>query len=89
MKRTMTTLSIAAAAAVLTTAVWAADPMTKDQAIEKALQTHPGGEVIKAYQETKQGVDTWEVKLKASDGTTWEIYYAIADGTLLKAERDD
>nr|MCU0808666.1 PepSY domain-containing protein [Candidatus Contendobacter sp.] len=47
----------AAAAAPAKTAI------TKEQAIEMALKAHPG-KVTKAYEETKKGKKTWEVKIK-------------------------
>ncbi len=73
----------------VTPAVWAADgPLTKEQAIEKALKAHPG-EVLKAYRETKKGNETWEVKIKGEDGKTWEVYYKIADGELFMEKQDD
>lgn len=62
-------------------------PMTKEQAIEKALKAHPG-QVTKAYEDTKKGKKTWEVKIKGDDGKKWEMYYEIATGELV-AEEDD
>ena len=88
MDRFRTGLLSAALITALTSSVWAADPMSKEQAIEKATQAHPG-EVLKAYQETKKGIETWEVKIKGADGKTWEVYYAVADGSLVKEEQDD
>ncbi|MCU0808155.1 MAG: PepSY domain-containing protein [Candidatus Contendobacter sp.] len=43
--------------------------ITKEQAIEMALKAHPG-KVTKAYEETKKGKKTWEVKIKGDDGRT-------------------
>jgi len=83
--------SMGVLAAVLSTAfvstVGATETMTKEMAIEKATQAHPG-ELIKAYQETKKGVEAWEVKIKGDDGKVWEVYYKIADGSLLMEKED-
>jgi len=62
-------------------------PMTKEQAIEKALKAHPG-QVTKAYEDTKKGKKTWEVKIKGDDGKKWEVYYEIATGELIAEEHD-
>jgi uncharacterized membrane protein YkoI len=72
----------------LASGAWAAgNPIDKDQAIEKALNAHPG-EVLKAYQETKKGTEVWEVKIKDKTGITWEIYYKVADGELFLEQQD-
>jgi uncharacterized membrane protein YkoI len=47
------------------------------------------GQVQKVEQDTKNGIPVWEVKIKADDGAQWELYYSIADGTLVKVEKDD
>lgn len=60
--------------------------LTKEKAIEMALEAHPG-EVIKAYQETKRGEEVWEVKIAGADGKQWEIYYTMS-GELLKEEAE-
>lgn len=65
----------------------AAAPITKEQAIEMALKAHPG-QVTKAYEETKKGKKTWEVKIKGDDGKKWEMYYEIATGELIAEEED-
>lgn len=65
----------------------AAPEFTKDQAVGKALKAHPG-KVIKAYQDTKKGKQTWEVKVKGDDGQTWEMYYDIKTGELVAEEAD-
>jgi len=61
--------------------------ITKEQAIEMALKAHPG-KVTKAYEETKKGKKTWEVKIKGDDGEKWEMYYEIATGELVVEEAD-
>ena len=71
----------AAAAAPATTAI------TKEQAVEMALKAHPG-KVTKAYEDTKKGKKTWEVKIKGDDGKKWEVYYEIATGELIAEEAD-
>jgi hypothetical protein len=43
-----------------------AHEITKEQAMEMALKAHPG-KVTKAYEDTKKGKKTWEVKI---DGAT-------------------
>lgn len=70
-----------AANPVTTTAI------TKEQAIEMALKAHPG-KVTKAYEDTKKGKKTWEVKIKGDDGKKWEMYYEIATGELIAEEED-
>ena len=65
----------------------ATTPITKEQAIEMALKAHPG-KVTKAYEDTKKGKKTWEVKVKGDDGNNWEIYYEIATGELVAEEAD-
>lgn len=83
------TLILALTALVLASNVaLAAEAMTKEQAIDKALAAHPG-EVTKAYQETKRGQQVWEVKINADDGSQWEVYYTVAGGELLMEEQDD
>ena len=68
-------------------AVPAQGPITKDQAIAMALKAHPG-QVTKAYEDTKKGKKTWEVKIKGDDGKKWEVYYEIATGQLIAEEAD-
>jgi uncharacterized membrane protein YkoI len=76
---------------VLTTSfalpVWAGG-ITKEQAIEKALTIHPGM-VEKAYQETKKGVEVWEVRIKGDDGNTWKTYYRVDNGELFMKKKND
>lgn len=55
--------------------------------MKKPLKAHPG-QVTKAYEDTKKGKKTWEVKIKGDDGKKWEMYYEIATGELV-AEEDD
>ena len=71
----------ATATAPATTAI------TKEQAVEMALKAHPG-KVTKAYEDTKNGKKTWEVKIKGDDGKKWEVYYEIATGQLVAEEED-
>ena len=73
-----------AAAAPASTAAPARE-ISKEQAIEMALKAHPG-EVTKAYQDTKKGKKTWEVKIDGKDGKKWEILYEIATGALVAEE---
>ncbi|MDG4594732.1 MAG: PepSY domain-containing protein [Candidatus Contendobacter sp.] len=61
--------------------------ITKEQAIQMALKAHPG-EVTKAYEDTKKGKKTWEVKIKGNDGKKWEVYYDIKTGELVAEEAD-
>lgn len=70
-----------------TAAVPAKTAITKEQAIEMALKAHPG-KVTKAYEDTKKGKKTWEVKIKGDDGKKWEVYYEIATGELIAEEAD-
>ncbi|MBK7675154.1 MAG: PepSY domain-containing protein [Candidatus Accumulibacter sp.] len=74
----------AAAAAVPAAAVPARE-ITKEQAVEMALKAHPG-EVTKAYQDTKKGKQTWEVKINGTDGKKWEVHYEIKTGALVSEE---
>lgn len=78
---------ISPAPASATATVPAAAPITKEQAIEMALKAHPG-QVTKAYEDTKKGKKTWEVKIKGDDGKKWEMYYEIATGELVAEEAD-
>lgn len=64
-----------------------ASPLTKEQAVEMALKAHPG-EVTKAYEDTKKGKKTWEVRIKGDDGKKWEVYYEIATGQLIAEESE-
>lgn len=77
----------AAPAPAATAAVPAKTAITKEQAIEMALKAHPG-KVTKAYEDTKKGKKTWEVKIKGDDGKKWEVYYEIATGELVAEEAD-
>lgn len=61
--------------------------ITKEQAVEMALKAHPG-KVTKAYEDTKKGKKTWEVKIKGDDGKKWEVYYEVATGELIAEEED-
>ena len=70
-----------------TTAAPATTAITKEQAVEMALKAHPG-KVTKAYEDTKKGKKTWEVKIKGDDGKKWEVYYEIATGELIAEESD-
>ena len=70
-----------------TTAIPATTAITKEQAVEMALKAHPG-KVTKAYEHTKKGKKTWEVKIKGDDGKKWEMYYEIATGELIAEEED-
>jgi uncharacterized membrane protein YkoI len=60
--------------------------LTKDQAINMALESHPG-KVVKAYKEVKRGQDVWEVKVNGKDGKEWELYYDMA-GNLVAENAD-
>ena len=59
--------------------------ITKEQAIQMALKAHPG-EVTKAYEDTKKGKKTWEVKINGTDGKKWEVHYEIKTGALVSEE---
>ena len=50
-----------------------------------ALKAHPG-EVTKAYQDSKKGKQTWEVKINGTDGKKWEVHYEIKTGALVSEE---
>ena len=63
----------------------AAHEITKEQATEMALKAHPG-KVTKAYEDTKKGKKTWEVKIDGADGKKWEVYYDIKTGELVAEE---
>ncbi|MDS4022768.1 MAG: PepSY domain-containing protein [Candidatus Competibacter sp.] len=63
----------------------AAREITKEQAVEMALKAHPG-KVTKAYEDTKKGKKTWEVKIDGNDGKKWEVYYEIKTGELVAEE---
>ena len=56
--------------------------ITKEQAVEMALKTHPG-KVTKAYEDGHKGKQTWEVKIDGADGKKWKVYYEIATGALV------
>ncbi len=66
-------------------AATAAHEITKEQAVEMALKAHPG-KVTKAYEDTKKGKKTWEVKIDGNDGKKWEVYYEIKTGELVAEE---
>lgn len=68
-----------------TTAATAGHETTKEQAVEMALQAHPG-KVTKAYEDTKKGKKTWEVKIDGADGKKWEVYYDIKTGERVAEE---
>lgn len=59
--------------------------ISKEQAVEMALQAHPG-KVTKAYQDTRKGKKTWEVQINGSDGKKWEVHYEISSGALVSDE---
>jgi hypothetical protein len=42
--------------------------------------------VTKAYQDTKKGKKTWEVKINGTDGKKWEVHYEIKTGALVSEE---
>jgi uncharacterized membrane protein YkoI len=65
----------------------AADPLTMQQAVDKAVAQRPG-EVMGTDRDRKDGRDAWEVEIRDADGQTWELYYAIDDGSLLYEEQD-
>jgi uncharacterized membrane protein YkoI len=75
----------AAPSAASSTAAVPAREITKEQAVEMALKAHPG-EVTKAYQDTKKGKQTWEVKINGTDGKKWELHYEIKTGALISEE---
>ncbi|MEF8697814.1 MAG: PepSY domain-containing protein [Candidatus Accumulibacter sp. UW26] len=75
----------AAPPAASSTAAAPAREITKEQAVEMALKAHPG-EVTKAYQDTKKGKQTWEVKITGTDGKKWEVHYEIKTGALISEE---
>jgi uncharacterized membrane protein YkoI len=75
----------AAPAAAVPAAAAPAREITKEQAVEMALKAHPG-EVTKAYQDTKKGKQTWEVKVNGTDGKKWEVHYEIKTGALVSEE---
>ncbi|NBC15374.1 MAG: hypothetical protein GVY09_18945 [Gammaproteobacteria bacterium] len=65
----------------------AAEPLSMQQAVDKALAQRPG-EVIGTDRERKDGREAWEVEIRDADGQTWELYFAIDDGSLLYEDRD-
>ena len=73
------------AAAPAAAAAAPAREITKEQAVEMAVKAHPG-EITKAYQDTKKGKQTWEVKINGSDGKKWEVHYEIKTGALVSEE---
>lgn len=79
------TKAAAPAAGQPATAATAAHEITKEQATEMALKAHPG-KVTKAYEDTKKGKKTWEVKIDGADGKKWEVYYEIKTGELVAEE---
>jgi uncharacterized membrane protein YkoI len=85
-----TTVAFAATPAPATSPPAAAAPatkheITKKQAEEMALKAHPG-KITKAYEDTKKGKKTWEVKIDGDDGKKWEVYYDIKTGELVAEE---
>lgn len=60
----------------------ATSSITKEQATEMALKAHPG-KVIKAYEDTHKGKQTWETVIAGDDGKEWKVYYEIATGALV------
>lgn len=62
-----------------------AQEISKEQAVEMALRAHPGT-VTKAYEDTKKGKKTWEVKINGNDGKKWEVHYEIKTGALVSEE---
>ncbi|HRD64880.1 MAG TPA: PepSY domain-containing protein [Candidatus Competibacter sp.] len=68
-------------------AATATHEITKEQATEMALKAHPG-KVTKAYEDTKKGKKTWEIKIDGDDGKKWEVYYEIKTGKLVAEEAD-
>ena len=75
----------AAATAAPAAASAPAHEITKEQAVDMATKAHPG-EVTKAYEDTKKGKKTWEVKINGSDGKKWEVHYEIKTGALVSEE---
>lgn len=67
------------------TATATAQEISKEQAVEMALRAHPGT-VTKAYEDTKKGKKTWEVKINGNDGKKWEVHYEIKTGALVSEE---
>ena len=65
----------------------AASPLTMEMAVEKALAQRPG-EVMGTDRDHKDGREAWEVEIRDADGQTWELYFAIDDGSLLYEDRD-
>lgn len=68
-----------------TAAAAPAQEISKERAVEMALQAHPG-KVTKAYQDTKKGRKTWEVQINGTDGKKWEVHYEIRSGALVSDE---
>jgi uncharacterized membrane protein YkoI len=60
--------------------------VSKDQAINMALESHPG-KIIKAFRDIKEGQDVWEVKIEGDDGKEWKLYYDMA-GNLIAEDAD-
>ena len=58
-------------------------------AVQNTITTNAnGGTVVKVEKETKDGVVTYEAKVKGTDGKKSEIQVA-ADGKFIKAEAED
>ncbi len=87
-KLTAAALLATAGALALATTASTEEGITLEQAIEMARQARPGT-VEEVERDTKDGVAVWEVKIKGDDGQKWELYYSIADGKLVKEEKDD
>ncbi|SBT09309.1 Propeptide PepSY amd peptidase M4 [Candidatus Accumulibacter aalborgensis] len=77
--------SAASAASAAAPAAAPAHEITKEQAVDMATKAHPG-QVTKAYEDTKKGKKTWEVKISGTDGKKWEVHYEIKTGALVSEE---
>lgn len=61
------------------------DLLSEDKAVQMALDAYPGV-VVKAYKETKQGREVWEVQIKNKDGRTGKFYFDVKTHELVKSE---
>jgi uncharacterized membrane protein YkoI len=62
-------------------------PEVPQNVIDKSLDLF-GGEVLEKKVESEEGIDSWEVKIRNTNGSVVRFYWAVSNQSLVKIEGD-
>lgn len=68
------------------TAPAASGAVSRDQAIELAINAAGGGSAVDVSRGFERGIATWEILVRRSDGSQVEVYVSRSNGSIVKVE---